>query len=946
AFPLNPSGKVDRRALPAPEADRPELAHGYEEPRTELERRLADMWRDLLGIERVGIHDSFFELGGDSIQGAMFINRLQKELGRIVYVMSLFDAPTVAAFAEYLAAAYPDAVGKLGGEAVERQAARGRSEVEPALEKLRAAVSRRLGRAPGAEPTEIETGRPIPPVVFLLSPFRSGSTLLRVMLAGHPGVFAPPELELLAFRTMAERRDVYSGRNRFAVEGLLRAVMDLHGCDADRAREIVAEAEDQGLTVGQFFRRLQEWAGGRLVVDKTPSYALDLWTLRRAERMFESPLYVHLIRHPRATIDSYLEAKMDQVYGFPFPPEEQAELVWTLAHRNILAFLEEVPAERQHRLRFEDLVKDPRGSMESLSRFLGLEMVEAMLEPYQGQRMTDGLHAGTRMMGDPKFHEHRGIDASVADRWQTSGGSLAPESWQLAADLGYPAPRQREEDLSLHPMPRTGEPLPLSFSQERLWFLMQLNPDSPAYNMPAAVLLEGALDVPALARSFGEVRRRHEVLRTVYPAVNGQPAQQVLPPTYDLPVMDLSGLPEELLPEERKRLALEEGRRPFDLNAGPMLRTSLVKTGPEEHVLLLTMHHIASDGWTIGILIRELEALYTGKPLPELPLQYADYAAWQRRWLNSAAMEQHLAYWRTRLSGRLPVLEMPTDRPRPALLTSRGARLSRTFPVEEVRAWSQKEGGTLFLTLLAAFNALLHRYTGQEDLLLGIPIANRNRLETENLIGFFLNMVVHRTDLAGDPAFRELLARVSEGFLGSTPHQEVPFEKLVEDLQPERDLSRTPIFQVQFSLQNTPTQALDLPGVSLRLLENHNRTTKFDFTVFLFDLPEGLTTTLEYNVDLYDESTIDRLLRHWEILLTGSVAAPGLRLADLPMLSGEERAQLLTGWTEFPAEPSLHRLFEEQAAKHPKNVAAVYEVSELSYRKLNERANQLAWRLR
>jgi len=949
AFPLNPSGKVDRKALPAPEVERPE--RGYEAPRTELERRLADMWRELLGIERVGIHDSFFELGGDSIQGAMFINRLQKELGRIVYVMALFDAPTVAAFAEYLSTAYPDVVGRLGGEGIERQVGGVGLEVEPALEKLRAAVSRRLGRAPGAEPTEIETGRPIPQVVFLLSPFRSGSTLLRVMLAGHQGLFAPPELELLAFRTMAERRDVYSGRNRFATEGLLRAVMDLHGYDADRAREVVAEAESEGLTIGGFYRRLQEWAGSRLVVDKTPSYALDLWTMRRAERMFENPLYVHLIRHPRATIDSYLEAKMDQVYGFPFPPGEQAELVWTLAHRNILTFLEEVPAERQHRLRFEDLVKDPRGSMVALSRFLGLEMEEAMLEPYQGQRMTDGLHAGTRMMGDPKFHQHRGIDANVADRWQQAEGTLAAESWSLAVDLGYPAPRKKDEDLALRPVPR--EPrvaLPLSFSQERLWFLTQLDPDSPAYNMPAAVLLEGALDVPALARSFGEVRRRHEVLRTVYPAVNGEPAQHVLPPTFDLPVMDLSGLPEEAREEERRRLALDEGRRPFDLTRGPMLRTSLLKLGPREHVLLLTMHHIASDGWTIGILIRELEALYTGSALPELPLQYADYAAWQRRWLNSNAMEQHLSYWRGRLSGRLPVLEMPTDRPRPALLTSRGARLSRTVPsaaLEEIRTWSQREGGTLFLTLLAAFNALLHRYTGQEDLLLGIPIANRNRLETEGLIGFFLNMVVQRADLAGDPSFRELLARVSDGFLGSTPHQEVPFEKLVEDLQPERDLSRTPIFQVQFSLQNTPTQALDLPGVSLKLLENHNRTTKFDFTVFLFDLPEGLTTTLEYNVDLYDESTIDRLLRHWEILLTGSVAAPELRLADLPMLAEEERAQLLAADFNLESQvASLHRLFEEQAAKHPKNVAAVYEVSELSYRKLNERANQLAHRLR
>jgi amino acid adenylation domain-containing protein len=969
SLPLNPSGKIDRKALPAPDADSRE-ERAYEAPRDELERRLAAMWSELLGIDpvgQVGIHDSFFELGGDSIQGAMFINRLQKELGRIVYVMALFDAPTVERFAEYLTRAYPDAVERLGGMAKETAAeSAGATEVtavEPALEKLRAAVARRLGRAPGVEPPEEETVARAPRIVILLSPFRSGSTLLRVMMAGHSGLFAPPELELLAFRTMRERRDVYSGRNRFAVEGLLRAVMELHGCDADRAREIVAAAEEGDVPVIDFYRRLQEWSHGRLVVDKTPSYALDLPTLRRAERLFEAPLYVHLIRHPRATIDSYLEAKMDQVYGFPFPPEEQAELVWLLAHRNILGFLEEIPAERRHRLRFEDMVKEPRAAMEGLSRFLGLELEEAMLEPYQGRRMTDGLHAGTRMMGDPKFHQHRGIDAAVADRWQRAEGALSGPTRSLAAELGYPAAAGTvEEDLQLRRVPREpGVPLPLSFSQERLWFLSQLDPDSPAYNMPAAIRLDGTLDTPALALSFAEVLRRHEVLRTVFPPVRGQAFQEVLPvaAVAALPVVDLSALSAAARDEERQRLALEEGRRPFDLARGPMLRTTLLRLDGSEHVLLVTMHHIASDGWTIGILIHELEALYTAfsrrrpSPLPELPIQYADYGAWQRRWLDSRAMEQHLAYWRGRLSGRLPVLEMPTDRPRPALLTSRGARFSHTVPsaaTEEVRSWSQREGVTLFLTLLAGFDALLHRYTGQDDVVLGIPIANRNRLEVEGLIGFFLNMVPQRADLSGDPTFRELLARVAEGFLGSTPHQEVPFEKLVEDLQPERDLSRTPIFQVQFSLQNTPTQALELPGLTLTLLENHNRTTKFDFTVFLFDQPGGLTTTLEYNVDLFDEATIERFLRHWGTLLTGAVASPGLRLGELPVLAPEERAQLLTGWNTqdatFADAPSLHRIFERRAAERPDAVAAVYEVEELTYRRLNERANRLARRLR
>ena len=953
ALPLNPSGKVDRKALPAPPSERPELERAYEAPRDPLEERLAGLWAELLGVGRVGIHDNFFELGGDSIQGAMFINRLQRELGRIVYVMALFDAPTVAELAAYLRATYPDAVGQPDAAAEGPEV-----PAEQALAELRAAVSRRLGRTAPA-PYE---GPRLSRAVFLLSPFRSGSTLLRVMLAGHPGLFAPPELELLAFATMGERGAVYSGRNRFAAEGLLRAVMELRGCDAEGARAIVGEAEAADLPVAEVYARLQEWAGDRLIVDKTPSYALDLPTLARAEELFAAPLYLHLVRHPRATIDSYVEARMDRVYQeFPFAPAEQAEAIWLLAHRNILEHLAGVPAERQHRLRFEDLVRDPEGSMRALNSFLGIDFEPAMLQPYQGERMTDGLHAGTRMMGDPKFHQHRGIEAAVADRWRSAEGRLRTETRELAAVLGYPSPAAAEA-FALRAVPRgPGEPLPLSFSQERLWFLTQLDPESPGYNMPAAVALEGALDVAALAGGFAEVRRRHEVLRTVFPEVQGLPVPRVVPAAAAsaLPVIDLAALPAAAREEERRRLSLAEGRRPFDLARGPMLRTSLLRLGGRDHVLLVTMHHIASDGWTIGILIRELEALYRAfsqglpSPLPELALQYADYADWQRRWLDGPAMAEHLAYWRRRLAGRLAPLEMPTDRPRPALLSARGARLSHTLPsarTEEVRAWSQGEGVTLFLTLLAGFNALLHRYTGQEDLLLGIPIANRNRLETEGLIGFFLNMVVQRTDAAGDPPFRELLARVARGFLGSTPHQEVPFEKLVEDLHPERDLSRTPVFQVQFSLQNTPTQALELPGVRLTLLENHNRTTKYDFTVFLFDEPEGLRTTLEYNTDLFDEATIGRLLRHWETLLDGAVAAPELRLSSLPMLTAAERGQLLAEWNEtgraFVASPALHRIFERQAALRPDAVAVVYEVEELTYRRLDERANRLARRLR
>ena len=1085
ALPLTPSGKVDRRALPAPaaaaageaerlpadgagSADGPGSPGGDgtaagEAPATALERWLAELWRGVLGVERVGRHANFFELGGDSIQGAMLVNRLQRELGQIVYVMALFDAPTPARLAAYLAAAYPEQAARLAPEtAADAVAQAGAAAaldtpaaVAAAVGQLRAAVARRLGRAAGAATCEAAAGTAAarsaaaadragagaaaaprnPPAVFLLSPFRSGSTLLRVMLAGHSRLFAPPELELLAFATMGERRRVYAGRNRFAREGLLRAVMELRGCDAGEAERIVAAAEDQDLPVASWYQRLQQWSAGRLLVDKTPSYALDPATLERAELLFERPLYVHLVRHPIATIGSYVEARMDRVYqDLPFAPATQAQLVWLLAHGNVRRFLAGVPRERQLLLRFEDLLRDPRREMAALGSFLGVGFEPGMLEPYAAGRMTDGPRAGSRMMGDPKFHQHQGIDAGVAERSRAtpaSAAALAEPVRVLAAALGYelpaapaegpapaavaalatpaapaaaiagrPAPAEgaapADAGLSLRPVPRDGsEELPLSFSQERLWFLSQLDPQSPAYNMPAAVRLAGRLDVAALAHSFAAVRRRHEVLRTSFPAVLGRPVQRIAPPASAaagaagaaagerLPVIDLAALPPAARETEQRRLALAEGRRPFDLATGPMLRTALLalarptsagaaraaaEGGPPrrpaagEHVLLVTLHHVVSDGWTVGVLMRELSAYYRAfaerrharaTALAPLPVQYADYAWHQRRWLAGEAMAGHLAYWRRRLAGHLPPLELPTDRPRPAIQTLRGARLSRQLSAaatEEVRRFGTASGATFFLALLAAWNALLHRYTGQEDLLLGIPIANRNRVEVENLIGVFLNMVVQRTAAAGDPPFAQLLAGVREGFLGSIPHQEVPFERLVEDLKPPRDLSRAPIFQVQFSLQNTPSEPLALPGLEVELLDNHNRTTKFDVTVFLFDVPGGLTTTLEYNADLFDGSTMARLLAHWEDLLAGAVASPGTRLSELPLVSAAERRELLCRWNDpgarFPAGPSLHQVFAAQAARQPRAVAAVHEVEEITYGQLDRRANQLAHRLR
>ncbi|RMF30995.1 MAG: non-ribosomal peptide synthetase, partial [Chloroflexi bacterium] len=400
----------------------------------------------------------------------------------------------------------------------------------------------------------------------------------------------------------------------------------------------------------------------------------------------------------------------------------------------------------------------------------------------------------------------------------------------------------------IEPVPRDGD-LPLSFAQQRLWFLDQLEPGNLLYNLPLAVRLSGRLDVEALERSLSEIVRRHEVLRTTFASVGGKPRQVIAPPKpLPLPLVDLTGLPEARREAEVQRLAQEEARRPFDLAHGPLLRVQLLKLDDEEHVVLVTMHHIVSDGWSMGVFVREIAALYAAfaagepSPLPELPIQYADFAAWQRKWLQGETLEKQLAYWKEQLSGSPPVLELPTDRPRPSVQTSRGASFAFALPQDlsqAIQALSQEEGVTLFMTLLAAFQTLLYRYTGQEDICVGTPIANRNRPEIEGLIGFFVNTLVLRTDLSGNPRFTELLKRVREVALGAYAHQDLPFEMLVEALQPQRDMSHSPLFQVMFVLQNVPLEALELPDLTLRPVDVDRGTATFDLTLSMAEGPEG-----------------------------------------------------------------------------------------------------------
>lgn len=498
--------------------------------------------------------------------------------------------------------------------------------------------------------------------------------------------------------------------------------------------------------------------------------------------------------------------------------------------------------------------------------------------------------------------------------------------------------------------------LPLSFAQQRLWFLDQLEPGSPLYNIPAAVRLEGLLNIDALLRSFNEIRERHESLRTHFTVVEGEPVQVIsTDAAWHIEEVDLSALPERAREDELTRVGATMARAAFDLSAGPLLRACLVRLAADEHVLFLTMHHIISDGWSMGVLIREVAVLYEafseGKPssLPELPIQYADFAVWQRDWLQAENLEAHLSYWKQQLGGDLPVLELATDFPRPSVRTHRGARRSLTLPAtlaESLKAMSLQEGVTLYMTLLAAFQTLLYKYTGQTDVVVGTPIAGRNRAEIEGLIGLFINTLVMRTDLSGNPTFKELLARAQEVSLGAYAHQELPFEQIVQEFQLERGLSQNPLFQVMLILQNVPTPELELSDLRLSLFENENETAKFDLTLTVEDRGQGLAALLEYNADLFSATTAERMLDHFQILLEGIVADPSQRLATLPLLTGPERRRQLSELnntrSDYPSQQTIQHLFEEQAAQTPDAIAVIDEQHQWSYRTLNERANQLA----
>ncbi|MEH2216131.1 MAG: amino acid adenylation domain-containing protein [Nostoc sp.] len=498
--------------------------------------------------------------------------------------------------------------------------------------------------------------------------------------------------------------------------------------------------------------------------------------------------------------------------------------------------------------------------------------------------------------------------------------------------------------------------IPLSFSQQRLWFIDQLYHGSSFYNIPIAFHIKGQLNITVLQKSLNEILNRHEVWRTNFQIINGEPIQEIAPKlTWDLSIINLEHLSDNNWESEVKQFAAESAKKPFNLAKELLVRATLLCLSGEEHVLLVTMHHIITDGWSCNVFLRELSTLYAAfstnlpSPLPALPIQYADFAIWQRDRIQGEFLATQLNYWQQQLKGELPVLQLPTDRPRPKVTTFSGAKqyftLSKAL-TDVLRQLSQREDATLFMSLLAAFNILLYRYTDQEDILIGSPIANRNRAELEGMLGLFVNTLVLRNNLSGNPSFREFLRRVREVTLDAYAHQDLPFEMLVEKLQLERDLSRNPLYEIMFVLQNTPTSVQQVSGLTLHNLEFDSGTAQLDIFLSISESQEGLTGYLEYNTDIFDSTTIAQFINNFQTLLGNIVVNPEQHISELSLLTASEQEQLLLKfnqtYTDYPQDVSLNQLFEQQVELTPDSLALISLSKKLTYRQLNHRVNQLA----
>jgi phthiocerol/phenolphthiocerol synthesis type-I polyketide synthase E len=823
---------------------RPQLSTPYLAPRDPLEQNLADIWQQLFGFDKVGVKDNFFELGGDSVKGMMFVNRYKKLLAEIVHVTVVFNAPTIEELAGYFGEHYPEAVARIRGEQPAAQSQLSAGVDDETIARFRRQLP---SLSAGGQPGKREKN---PSTIFILSASRSGSTLLRVMLAGHPQLFAPPELALLANHTLAE--------NPGGHQGCIRAIMELKGVEVDEATALMREYEDRAMGVQQFYQLLQEWIGpGRRLVDKTPGYALDLNTLRQAEVYFDDPLYIHLVRHPYGMIRSFEEAKLDLFFdrdllkSLSLSRRQLAELSWIVSNQNILEFFKEVPPSRRFRLRFEDLVARPRQAVEEICRFLKLPLHDGMVQPYREKkrRMSDGIHTGGIMLGDVKFHQHRQIDASAADTWKQVYRQefLGETAYRLAASFGYPRPNP----CNTIPPAEEREYYELTPAQRRLYVIQQMETSDTAYNMSRFIPLQSP-DRGRLEQTFRQLIHRHESLRTSFQMVDGQPVQRVFRQVdfrleyddgHDSEPTDIMG-----------RFV-----RPFDLSAPPLLRVGMV-TG-ERDVLLVDMHHIISDRISHSVLARDFQRLYRGEDCHKLKLQYKDYAVWQNSEERQRAIEEQAEYWLKVFAGDMPRLRLPLDFPRPAVRSFAGSSLRFSLDREmaaALKSLTVRQGVSLQILMLAIFYVLLFRLSHQSDIVVGTSVNGRGHADLEEILGVFVNILALRNFPTREKPFDDFLKEVRQNSLQAYDNQDYQFDDLVKKLRPlckDHDPGRSPLFDVMFEMMQVDADAEVEADADAEAAYDAS-TAKFDLDWMGIESGGGIHFSVSYCTELFKPETV------------------------------------------------------------------------------------------
>jgi amino acid adenylation domain-containing protein len=883
-FPLTATGKIDKKALPDPEFEYNHVSGAlYEAPRNKVEAELVRIWQEVLGIEKIGINDNFFSLGGNSIRGIHVVNKIQEWLEEIVHVTLLFEAPTVRELAEKLETYRIDS----GLEVDEAKVAKMRQIITP-LAPLNRSFSKN------------------PPAVFILSPPRSGTTLLRVILAGHPELFAPPELELLSFNTLTDRKKVLSGKYSYFTEGALRAIMEIKNCNPGEAESLMRELETQGSTSQQFYGKMQQWLGNKRLVDKTPWYSLDIDILKRAEDYFEAPQYIHLLRNPYAVIHSFEEAKLDQIfrYDHDFSVRQLAELVWLICHQNILEFFKAIPQDRKYTVKFEELVQNTKPVVQGICDFLGIHYFEEMVKVYDNtkNKMLDGIHPESKMLGDIKFFEHRTIEPNVTDKWKTNYKKdfLGVMTVELARSFGYLRERVGSDFSEIEAAPES-EYYELSHAQKRLWILDQIEEDHKAYNIHEALLLEGDLNIHVLTKSYETEIRRHQSLRTTFIRVDEKPRQKIHDFEtigYQLEHVDLRREPDR--EEQAKILANQEAEASFDLEKGPLLRTKLIQLEEKRYLFLFTMHHIICDGWSMHLLINELFILYDTyknnkeNPLPPLRLQYKDYSEWQNSKKGKKMIEQQETYWLREFEGEIPLLNLPTDFPRPDLQSFEGSDISFELGEEETKQLKMlavNQRVTLYMVLLSIFTVFLSKITGgKEDIVVGTGIAGRRDPELQRIIGMFVNTLALRNHPSGEKTFQAFLNEVKAKTLKAFENQDYPFDTLVQKVVENRDMGRNPLVEAVLLLQNMEVEAgeitrVEIPEIKRKPYDNKMRVSLFDIMFFGAEVGEKLFFTVQYCTKLFKEETIQRFISYFKEIVSTVIDNPEIKLEEIYLSS-------------------------------------------------------------